>query len=79
MANYPKRNSEGYYDPTAYEGVKSIVREENALWWTASVRESWSACLTVLREKRGNERCGATQGGDTFPGDGGGDPEDRST
>lgn len=32
MANYPKRNSEGYYDPTAYEGVKSsIAREENAL------------------------------------------------
>lgn len=31
MANYPKRNSESYYDPTAYEGVKSIVREENAL------------------------------------------------
>ena len=31
MANYPKRNREGYYDPTAYEGVKSIVREENAL------------------------------------------------
>lgn len=31
MASYPKRNSEGYYDPTAYEGVKSIVREENAL------------------------------------------------
>lgn len=28
MANYPKRNSEGYYDPTAYE---SIVHEENAL------------------------------------------------
>ena len=27
----PKRNSEGYYDPTAYEGVKSIVREENVL------------------------------------------------
>lgn len=50
-----------------------------ALWWTASVRESWSACLTGSREKRGNERCGATQGGDTFPGDGGGDPEDRST
>ena len=31
MANNPKRNGEGYYDPTAYEGVKSIVREENAL------------------------------------------------
>lgn len=31
MANYPKRNSKGYYDPTAYEGVKSIVHEENAL------------------------------------------------
>ena len=37
MANYPKRNSEGYYDPTAYEGVKSIVREENALDGRVSV------------------------------------------
>lgn len=33
MANYPKRNSEGYYDPTAYEGVKSIVREEKRAGW----------------------------------------------
>ena len=32
MANSnPKRNSEGYYDPTAYDGMKSIVRDENAL------------------------------------------------
>lgn len=38
-----------------------------ALWWTASVRENLSACLTGSREKRGNERCGATQGGDAFP------------
>lgn len=47
------------------------VISATALWWTASVRESWSACLTGSREKRGNERCGATQGGNTFPGDGG--------
>lgn len=31
MANDPRRNSEGYYDPTAYEGMRSLVREENAL------------------------------------------------
>lgn len=32
MANSnPKRNSEGYYDPTAYDGMRSIVRDENAL------------------------------------------------
>lgn len=28
MANNPKFNSEGYYDPTAYEGLKSIIKEE---------------------------------------------------
>ena len=28
MANNPKFNSEGYYDPTAYEGLKPIIREE---------------------------------------------------
>ena len=27
----PRRNSEGYSDPTAYEGLKSIIQEENAL------------------------------------------------
>lgn len=32
MANTdPRRNSEGYYDPTAYYGMKPIVDEENAL------------------------------------------------
>lgn len=32
MANTdPRRNSEGYYDPTAYLGMKPIVDEENAL------------------------------------------------
>lgn len=27
MANNPKFNSEGYYDPTAYEGLKPIIKE----------------------------------------------------
>ena len=29
--NDPRRNSEGYYDPTAYLGLKPIMDEENAL------------------------------------------------
>lgn len=29
MSN-PKFNSEGYYDPTAYEGLKPIIKEEAA-------------------------------------------------
>lgn len=29
--NNPRRNSEGYSDPTAYLGLKSIIEEENAL------------------------------------------------
>lgn len=28
MNNDPRRNAEGYYDPTAYEGMKPIIREE---------------------------------------------------
>lgn len=31
MADNPKLNSEGYYDPTAYNGLRNILREENAL------------------------------------------------
>lgn len=31
MANNLKRNAEGYYDPTAYEGLKGIIAEETAL------------------------------------------------
>lgn len=27
----PKFNAEGYYDPTAYEGTKEIIKEEAAL------------------------------------------------
>lgn len=27
----PKFNSEGYYDPTAYEGTREIIKEEAAL------------------------------------------------
>lgn len=29
--NDPRKNSEGYSDPTAYLGLKSIIEEENAL------------------------------------------------
>lgn len=31
MNTDPRRNSEGYADPTAYKGLKSIIQEENAL------------------------------------------------
>lgn len=31
MDNNPKYNSEGYYDPTAYAGLRPIIQEENAL------------------------------------------------
>lgn len=31
MSDNPKLNSEGYFDPTAYGGIRSILREENAL------------------------------------------------
>lgn len=31
MADNPRRNSEGYYDPTAYMGLKPIIDEENTL------------------------------------------------
>lgn len=32
MANTnPRKNSEGYSDPTAYFGLKSIIEEENTL------------------------------------------------
>lgn len=31
MADNPKRNSEGYYDPTAYYGLRPIIKEESTL------------------------------------------------
>lgn len=31
MADNPKRNSEGYYDPTAYAALRPIIQEENTL------------------------------------------------
>ncbi len=31
MADNPRRNSEGYYDPTAYAGMRPIIEAENAL------------------------------------------------
>ena len=31
MNRNPKKNSEGYPDPTAYEGLRPLIEEENAL------------------------------------------------
>lgn len=31
MADNPKCNSEGYYAPTAYYGLRPIIKEESAL------------------------------------------------
>ncbi len=31
MNTNPKKNAEGYPDPTAYEGTKNIIREETEL------------------------------------------------
>lgn len=31
MAGNPKRNSEGYYDPTAYAALHPVIQEENSL------------------------------------------------
>lgn len=31
MNRNPKKNSEGYPDPTAYAGLRPIIEEENAL------------------------------------------------
>ena len=31
MSRNPMKNSEGYSDPTAYEGLRPIIDEENAL------------------------------------------------
>lgn len=36
MADNPKLNSEGYYDPTAYHGLRNIIREENAVDYEVS-------------------------------------------
>lgn len=36
MAENPKLNSEGYYDPTAYHGLRNIIREENAVDYEVS-------------------------------------------
>ena len=31
MSRNPMKNSEGYPDPTAYEGLRPVIEEENAL------------------------------------------------
>lgn len=40
MADNPRLNSEGYYDPTAYHGlrniIRNIIREENAVDYEVS-------------------------------------------
>lgn len=32
MFDNPRKNSEGYNDPAAYEGMKPVIAEENALY-----------------------------------------------
>lgn len=39
----PRKNSEGYSDPTAYEGMKPIIAEENALY------REMSTLISVLK------------------------------
>lgn len=36
MEDNPRLNSEGYYDPTAYHGLRNIIREENAVDYEVS-------------------------------------------
>ena len=36
MADNPRLNSECYYDPTAYHGLRNIIREENAVDYEVS-------------------------------------------
>lgn len=36
MADNPRLNSEGYYDPTAYHGLRNIIREESAVDYEVS-------------------------------------------
>lgn len=36
MTDNPRLNSEGYYDPTAYHGLRNIIREENAVDYEVS-------------------------------------------
>lgn len=43
MSDNPRRNSEGYSDPTAYHGLRSIIREEHAL------ESEVSALIMVLK------------------------------
>ena len=48
----PRKNAEGYNDPTAYEGLKPIIEEENALY-----REMYSLIkvLKYIIDKSGFE------------------------
>lgn len=43
MPDNPYKNSEGYCDPTAYNGLKPIITEENAL------SKDVSALISVLK------------------------------
>lgn len=39
----PRLNSEGYYDPTAYEGLKPVIRED------AAVQNKLNKLITALK------------------------------
>lgn len=43
MFDNPRKNSEGYSDPTAYEGLKPVIAEENSLC------KDVSALINVLK------------------------------
>ena len=43
MLDNPRKNNEGYNDPTAYEGLKPVIYEENAIC------KDVSALISVLR------------------------------
>lgn len=43
MIDIPRKNSEGYNDPTAYDGLKPVIAEENALY------KEVSSLISVLK------------------------------
>lgn len=52
MFDNPRKNSEGYSDPTAYEGLKPVIAEENNLFKEVSTLIS---VLKFIIDKSGFE------------------------
>lgn len=52
MLENPRKNSEGYNDPTAYEGLKPFITEENKLYKDVS---SLISVLKFIIDKSGFE------------------------